>query len=339
MLSAASRTRPGRFVPPDEWDPWAESLPRGGEPAPRRRACPAAEGLPRGGGPAQRAWGLPRGGRPAQRAWGLPRAPTRGRPAPRVEGRPRAAAGTLTAMSSRRLIVLGMLAGLGTGAVTIAAIVALAITPWARPTDASVVPASSLAASPAGPGGSPTPAGASPGIASPAASATPSAAASDLPPAGSSPSASGNTAFRVGQSAPPLVVPRMGGGTIDLTELRGRPVWVNFMGTYCPECRDEFPLMSGFAARYAETGLAVVAVDVREDEATVAAFATEVGAIFPIGLDSDGAAQRAWGAYGLPVHYWIDADGIVRYGALGGIGPDLMARGLGSILPGVSVSP
>jgi hypothetical protein len=41
----------------------------------------------------------------------------------------------------------------------------------------------------------------------------------------------------------------------------------------------------------------------------------------------------------LPVHYWIDKTGIVRDGALGGIGPDVMARGVAAILPGVTVTP
>ena len=71
----------------------------------------------------------------------------------------------------------------------------------------------------------------------------------------------------------PLVVPQVGGGTIDLANLRGKPVWVNFMGTYCPPCVDEFPLMNGFAARYADDGLVVLAIDVEEEEGIVAAFA------------------------------------------------------------------
>jgi hypothetical protein len=41
----------------------------------------------------------------------------------------------------------------------------------------------------------------------------------------------------------------------------------------------------------------------------------------------------------LPVHYWVDATGVVRDGALGGIGPDIMARGLETILEGVEVTP
>jgi cytochrome c biogenesis protein CcmG/thiol:disulfide interchange protein DsbE len=149
----------------------------------------------------------------------------------------------------------------------------------------------------------------------------------------------GEALFHVGEAAPPLVVPQVGGGEIDLAKLDGQAVWINFMQTTCPPCVDEFPLMSGFAARYADAGLVVVAVDIREDEGTVAAFAQSLNATFPIGLDTDGAAQVAWDALALPIHFWVDRDGIIRAGALGGIGPDIMAENLSTILPGVDVSP
>ncbi len=111
------------------------------------------------------------------------------------------------------------------------------------------------------------------------------------------------------------------------------------MATWCLPCRDELPLMAGFAVRYQEKGLVVLAIDIREDDAAVKAFMSSLGITLPTGLDRDGAAQAAWGALALPVHFWVDKDGIVRDGALGGIGPDIMARGLGSILPGVDVTP
>jgi thiol-disulfide isomerase/thioredoxin len=147
------------------------------------------------------------------------------------------------------------------------------------------------------------------------------------------------TGFHIGDPAPRLVVQQVGGGTVDLGNLLGSPVWVNFMGTYCPECLDEFPLMNGFAVRYADDGLVVIAVDVREDEGTVAAFSSSLNVMFPLGLDPDGSAQRAWEAFALPVHFWVDAEGVVRDGALGGVGADVMARGLGLILPDIDVTP
>jgi thiol-disulfide isomerase/thioredoxin len=205
---------------------------------------------------------------------------------------------------------------------------------------------------PATPG--PSIAAASPGPSPSAAAPSPVAPPSEVPSAAIGPSGSpepsgtgspepsalaGTGLFHIGESAPPLLVPQLGGGTIDLSALRGRPVWVNFWATWCPTCRDEFGAMNGFAARYAEQGLVILAIDVREDEGLVASFASDVGAVFPIGLDADGAAAGDWGAVALPVHFWVDASGVVRDGAAGGIGPDIMARGLGSILPGVTVTP
>jgi thiol-disulfide isomerase/thioredoxin len=179
-----------------------------------------------------------------------------------------------------------------------------------------------------------------PAPSSTAVAASPSPSASSAPTSTPGPSASVVDApFHVGQPAPPLSVPQVGGGTIDLANLRGMPVWVNFMATWCPSCQDEFPLMNGYAARYGSNGLVIVAIDVREDEAAVAAFAEGLGATFPLGLDSDGSAAAAWDAIALPVHFWIDAEGVVRDGALGGIGPDVMSAALEKIMPGVDVTP
>lgn len=141
----------------------------------------------------------------------------------------------------------------------------------------------------------------------------------------------------VGKPAPPLVAPGLDGATIDLAAYRGEPVWLLFTGTYAPPARDEYPLMNGFAVRYAETGLVVLAVHVKEDAATVKPFVDALNVTFPVALDGDGSRATAWDALALPVHYWIDEAGIVRGAALGGLGPEQMARSLGTILPGVTI--
>lgn len=229
-------------------------------------------------------------------------------------------------MWPRLSILVGLLAGVAVALLVLGGILAFAPEPGAAATPAPVPSGSIPVLSP------------SPSAASPSPSASGSAAS---PTAGGSggPAGSPSGLFHVGEPAPALVVPQVGGGTIDLANLRGKPVWVNFMGTYCPPCVDEFPLMNGFAARYADDGLVVLAIDVKEEEGTVAAFAESLSAAFPIGLDLDGSAQARWEALALPVHFWVDKDGIIRDGALGGIGPDIMARGLSTILPGVDVTP
>ncbi len=223
-------------------------------------------------------------------------------------------------MWPRLSILAGLLAGVAVALLVLGGILALAPEPGAAATPAPVPSVSIPILSP-----------------SPSGAPSPTASGSGAPSAGPSGSAAG--LFHVGEPAPALVVPQVGGGTIDLANLRGKPVWVNFMGTYCPPCIDEFPLMNGFAARYADDGLVVLAIDVKEEEGAVAAFAESLSATFPIGLDSDGSAQARWEALALPVHFWVDKDGIIRDGALGGIGPDIMARGLSTIMPGVDVTP
>jgi peroxiredoxin len=163
---------------------------------------------------------------------------------------------------------------------------------------------------------------------------TPTAGETAAPPsAGRSPS----PFPLVGMAAPAMVVPSLDGGTLDLAAYRGKAVWLVFTGTYCPPCRDEYPLMNGFAVRYAEAGLVVLAVHVKEDAATVGPFVESLDVTFPVGLDEDGSRARAWDAVALPVHYWIDTAGVVQDAALGGLGPDQMARSLASVLPGVTI--
>jgi cytochrome c biogenesis protein CcmG, thiol:disulfide interchange protein DsbE len=175
-------------------------------------------------------------------------------------------------------------------------------------------------------------------VASASPTSDPSADPSPTPSEGSEPGPS-DRSLHIGQAAPPLVVSRVGGGTIDLASLEGKPVWLDFMASWCAPCQDELPLMNDFASRYEETGLVVIAVDVQEAEATVAAFVESVGATFPIGLDPDGMTALEWDAVALPVHYWIDTEGVIRRAALSGAGPDLMVEGLKSILPDVDVTP
>ena len=234
-------------------------------------------------------------------------------------------------MSTRIAPVAGLLAGALVAVLAFVVVVAVAPDPGATPAPptgtASVSPSPPAPPSPiVSP--TPSPGSSSSPSASPGSSTSPGPATSDL--AG---------AFHVGQPAPALDLPGLDGGRVGLASLRGKPVWLNFMATWCPSCRDELPLMAGYSARYGGQGLTIVAVDVRESADLVRPYMHGVGVTFPVALDADGRAQQTWGAYALPVHFWIDAGGTVRFGALGGIGPDAMAQGLRSIMPGASIAP
>ena len=227
---------------------------------------------------------------------------------------------------------LSILAGLFAGILVAVGILAAFVFVGPDPVGLRPTPPPTLV--PASPSPAPSVA-ASPSVPAASASAGPSPSAAGSPGGSVDPGA----AFPIGQPAPALVVPQLGGGTIDLADLKGKAVWLTFMQTTCPECVDELPVMNGFAARYAGDGLVVIAVDVREDEGTVTALVQRLKTTFPIGLDVDSKAQQTWGASALPTHVWIDTAGVVRDRAFGGVGADGMAVALRKILPGVTVTP
>jgi peroxiredoxin len=169
--------------------------------------------------------------------------------------------------------------------------------------------------------------------ASPLVSASPSASPS--PAESPSPSASGSAQVGLlpGQLAPPLEIDQLGGGTINLAGLRGQAVWLNFLGSWCPPCYDELPRMESYWLRLKDKGLVIVGVDIKETSEDAAALVKQTGITFPVGVDPSSTTEQYWSSYAMPVHFWIDRDGVVRSFAFGGIGPKQMEAGLSTVLP------
>jgi thiol-disulfide isomerase/thioredoxin len=141
-----------------------------------------------------------------------------------------------------------------------------------------------------------------------------------------------STGVDVGNVAPPLKVVGLGEvAEIDLAALKGSPVWVNFTASWCPTCRDELATMERLAL--ANPGVTILVIDVKEPADVVQALVDSTGITMPVGLDLDGQAQLAWNAYALPVHFFVDKEGIVREYIYGGPGPDQLLAGLKTILP------
>ena len=239
----------------------------------------------------------------------------------------------------RSPILLGVLAALLLVLIVLAGVIVVVpdLAPGARP---YTVPSSARPATTSTPSATP-PASATPAASrlpgTPGTGGTPGAGSPGLLPAtgSESPPAVG---LQVGDRAPSLVLPRLGDGTVDLAALRGRPVWVNFIASWCPDCQDELPLMEGYSYELGPR-MAIVLVDVHESPAVVSEFATRMRLDLPVGIDQAGAAQRTWSAYALPVHYWLDAQGIVRAVGYGELAPPQFLESVRRVIPGASLSP
>jgi len=169
--------------------------------------------------------------------------------------------------------------------------------------------------------------------AGPSLAPAPSPSASPTESSSPSPAGSSQVGLQPGQLAPALEVDDLAGGTINLASLRGKAVWLNFLGSWCPPCYDELPAMEGYWLRLKDKGLVMVGVDIKEGRSEAQALVKQVGVTFPVGVDPSSVTEQFWSAYAMPVHFWIDKDGYVRAFAFGGIGPQQMEGGLSSVLP------
>lgn len=142
---------------------------------------------------------------------------------------------------------------------------------------------------------------------------------------------------QVGQRAPRLVLPRLGGGEIDTGAAGGTPRWINFMATWCPECRDELPMMAVMQHRLGDE-MDIIVVDIGEDEETVTTFMVSLGVEFDVALDLDSAVQNEWGVFVLPVHFFIDGEGVIRDLIYGGAPREIFVEAVQSLVPDVDLS-
>ena len=123
---------------------------------------------------------------------------------------------------------------------------------------------------------------------------------------------------QAGFAAPDFTLETRDGETINLADLRGQVVLLNFWATWCPPCRAEMPAIQDVYDGYRDRGLTVLAVDVGEGDAQVAPFADERGLTFPILMDGDGAVSRRYQVRAMPSTFFIDQAGIIREVTLGG---------------------
>ncbi|MGB5340125.1 MAG: TlpA disulfide reductase family protein [Gammaproteobacteria bacterium] len=103
-----------------------------------------------------------------------------------------------------------------------------------------------------------------------------------------------------------------------LSDYAGKPVIINFWATWCPPCREEIPSMNRAWHKLREAGVALLAINVGEDEDTIFVFTADYPAEFPLLMDQSGEVIAQWPVKGLPTTYVVAPDGTLAYRAIGG---------------------
>ena len=100
------------------------------------------------------------------------------------------------------------------------------------------------------------------------------------------------------------------GEQIQLTDLRGRWVIINFWATWCAPCVEELPLLQQIAEQHFN-GLAVLAINMRENEDDVRTFVDQHNLDLQVLLEPDDQTLIDYGVQGLPLSIVVSPGGKV----------------------------
>jgi thiol-disulfide isomerase/thioredoxin len=117
-------------------------------------------------------------------------------------------------------------------------------------------------------------------------------------------------AISEGQMAPEISLPGKS-GTVQLSALRGKLVYVDFWASWCGPCKESFPWLNEMQSKYGAAGLQVIGVNVDANRADAEKFLGDVPAKFTIAYDSKGETPNAFGVKGMPSSYLVAPDGKV----------------------------
>ncbi len=118
---------------------------------------------------------------------------------------------------------------------------------------------------------------------------------------------------RPGQQAPDFELKRLAGGVLNLHQLRGKVVLLDFWDTWCGPCRIALPHLQALSTEYPGDLVVVGVAMAQEGEQKVRQYVTSQKLTFEMVLYSQESSivQDLGGMRGIPTTYLIGADGVI----------------------------
>lgn len=140
---------------------------------------------------------------------------------------------------------------------------------------------------------------------------------------------------QVDSPAPDFRVIDLKGKSWSPAELKGKAVFLHFWATWCPSCREELSTIGRLYAQMPREEFVILTVLYKDDPQQAQAMVSQIGGNFPITVDYEDKAARAFGLTGVPETYIIDREGIMREKIIGAVNWDSpeARQMLGQFLP------
>lgn len=117
-----------------------------------------------------------------------------------------------------------------------------------------------------------------------------------------------------GDPAPPLSADTLRRTHVDLEDLQGKIVLLQFWASWCATCVDEMPELRALYEAHAEDGFEIVGVSLDENPRDARRTIAEFGLPWPQicdGLGKQSPVARSYDVKGTPRYVLIDRDGLV----------------------------
>lgn len=136
----------------------------------------------------------------------------------------------------------------------------------------------------------------------------------------------------VGAVPPDFTAVTYDGKTVNLSDYAGKPVWLTFGASWCPDCRSEAPDVEATYEKYQAQGLVILGVFISEPAADVSGYAQRAGLTFPIAVDQNTVIASSYRTLGIPTHFFIGTDGRIREIRIGALAAADMDRAVAAIM-------
>jgi peroxiredoxin len=142
------------------------------------------------------------------------------------------------------------------------------------------------------------------------------------------------TDVKVGFSAPNFSMTTLDGKTVQLSDLLGQNVLINYWVTWCDPCLEELGFLDKIGQEYQARGFTILSVNglAQNPLPDVEAVVNQNGLTFPILLDENDGFYQSYLVKFLPTSFFIDENGVIRHIQLGSASEDIFRTKIEQLL-------
>jgi cytochrome c biogenesis protein CcmG/thiol:disulfide interchange protein DsbE len=96
---------------------------------------------------------------------------------------------------------------------------------------------------------------------------------------------------------------------LELADLKGKVVVLNFWASYCLPCRDEAPMLENLWREYKDRGVVFLGINTDDIEGDARAYMAEFSVTYPNAPDVGGKIEDQYRITGIPETFIVDSNG------------------------------